>query len=256
MTLNLASSPGIFAKMATENSIQETKQTKDSSMRTTLATFLNLPSSEIKLDSFSKYQEYYERTWTSLRSGDPPEADSMDPINEHHIQVIVDMISREITLGRPCHRAALRTTLEKTPEFHLHSQDSIDRTIDLSLRLWLILNIRDDDFAPGTHSIQWNETQSLQTFIADQFPRPRLLKELSDKIFDFVLPDNFTMVKLKRYSGIKVDWTFDLSQHLELDSDHRILKIFPLKHYLKELKKRFEVKIKLLARKDYSSLGS
>jgi hypothetical protein len=121
-----------------------------------------------------------------------------------------------------------------------HTEDSINRTIDLSLRLWLVINVRDDDFTPGIRSIQWDDSPSLQAFIASQFPKPRLFKELSEKMFDFVLPDNFTIVKLKRYSGIKIDWTYDLSEHLDFDKDHRILKVFPLKSYMYGLRKRSE----------------
>lgn len=65
-----------------------------------------------------------------------------------------------------------------------------------------------------------------------------MLRNLTERMFDFVLPDNFTMVKLKRYSDIKVDWTDDLSEHLSLDRDDRILKVFLLKHYVNELRKR------------------
>lgn len=100
------------------------------------------------------------------------------------------------------------------------------------------MNIRDKEYAPGAHSIQWNDGLLLQTFIAQQFPKPSILRDLNERMFDFVLPDNFTMVKLKRYSDIKVDWTDDLSEHLNLDRDDRILKVFPLKHYVNELRKR------------------
>jgi hypothetical protein len=132
----------------------------------------------------------------------------------------------------------LREALAKDSHFERHSEESLNRTIDLALRLWLVLNIRDDEYAPGAHSIQWEDGTSLQSFISQQFPKPRMLRDLSERMFDFVLPDNFTIVKLKRYSGIKVHWTYDLSEHLDLDKDHRILKVFPLKHYVNELSRK------------------
>jgi hypothetical protein len=215
-------------------------KTKTSTLRAALATFLNIPEEKTNPEGFSKFQDYYDRTWAALKLGDPPESHMLDAVQDEHIQRIVDLISKEITFGRPCQRKLLRETLERDSQFEHHAEDSINRTIDLSLRLWLVLNIRDDDFAPGVHSIQWDDSKSLQAFIASQFPKPRLFKEFSEKMFDFVLPDNFTIVKLKRYSGIKIDWTYDLSEHLDLDKDHRILKVFPLKAYMYGLRKRSE----------------
>jgi hypothetical protein len=164
----------------------------------------------------------------------------MDPVGDEHIRTIVDLISREVLHGKPCQREVLRDTLAKQQQFKHHSMESLDHTIHLALRIWLVLNMRDEDYAPGVHSTQWDDSKSLQTFVADQFPKPRLFKDLSEKMFDFVLPDVFTMVKLKRYSGIKVDWTYDLSEHLDFNKDHRILKVFPLKYYVNGLKKRYE----------------
>lgn len=159
------------------------------------------------------------------------------PVTEEHVRIIVKTISAA-ELAFPCHRTILRKALGKNSYFEHHSEESLNRTIDLALRLWLVLNIRDNEYAPGAHSIQWNDDVSLQTFIVQQFPNPRMIRDLSERMFDFVLPDNFTMVKLKRYSGIKVHWTYDLSEHLDLDKDHRILKVFPLKYYVNELKRR------------------
>jgi hypothetical protein len=234
-------------KMKLPDSFQEAKQTGEAKpesastkIGTSLALFLQLPQSETNLEAFSKYWAYYDRTWAALKQGDPPESEIMDIIQDEHIQRIVNLISKEIISGRPCQRETLRETLERDLQFDHHSEDSINRTIDLSLRLWLVMNVRDDDFAPGVHSIQWDDSKSLQLFIASQFPKPRLFKELIEKMFDFVLPDNFTIVKLKRYSGIKIDWTYDLSEHLDLDKDHRILKVFPLKAYMYGLRKRSE----------------
>ena len=208
-----------------------------SSLGPTLSTFLNVPENGITLERFAAYQSYHDRTWESLRHGFPPEAESMETVTDEHIHIIVKTISNT-ALKSLCQRADLREALAKDSHFEHHSEESLNRTIDLALRLWLVLNIRDDEYAPGAHSIQWEDGITLQTFIAQQFPKPRMLRDLSERMFDFLLPDNFTMVKLKRYSGIKVHWTYDLSEHLDLDKDHRILKVFPLKYYVNELRRR------------------
>lgn len=215
-------------------------KTEFPAMLATLSTFLQLSEPEIELENFKTYRSFYDRAWKALREGSPPEAEALGPVSDEHVCIIVDLISREALYGRPCQREALRDTLAKKQHFEHHSEENLNHTIDLALRIWIILNVRDEDYAPGIHSIQWGDRKPLQTFVAEQFTKPRLLKDLSEKMFDFVLPDVFTMVKLKRYSGIKVDWTYDLSEHLDLDRDYRILKVFPLKYYVNGLRKRFE----------------
>ncbi len=167
----------------------------------------------------------------------PPEAESMEAVTDEHVRIIVKTISAADS-AFPFQRTILREALGRNSYFEHHSEESLNRTIDLALRLWLVLNIRDDEYALGAHSIQWNDDVSLQSFIVQQFPKPRMVWDLSERMFDFVLPDNFIMVKLKRYSGIKAHWTYDLSEHLDLDKDHRILKVFSLKYYVNELKRR------------------
>jgi hypothetical protein len=235
-TLSIASLTASTSLISMSKNIVEGLK-PSSSLKPTLATFLNTSEYEITVERFAAYQSYYNQTWESLGHGFPPEAESMAPVSDEHIRIIVALISSTI-LKAPCERETLREAFTKDPHFENHSEESLNRTIDLALRLWLVLNIRDDEYAPGAHSIQWDDGISLQTFIAQQFPKPRMLRDLSERMFDFVLPDNFTMVKLKRYSGIKVDWTYDLSEHLDLDKDHRILKIFPLKFYVNELRRR------------------
>lgn len=230
-------------RMSSHHSIEESKQhgkpevSRGTALGPTLSTFLNISEEAVVLGRFAAYQSYHDKTWESLRHGFPPEADSMDAVTDEHVRIIVKTIS-DTALVFSCQRPILREALGKNSHFEHHSEDSLNRTIDLALRLWLVLNIRDDEYAPGAHSIQWDDDVSLQTFIGQQFPKPRIIRDLSEKMFDFVLPDNFTMVKLKRYSGIKVYWTYDLSEHLDLDKDHRILKVFPLKYYVNELKRR------------------
>lgn len=216
----------------------------NSSLMSMLATFLNISENEITLEKFAAYRIYHNQTWESLKQGFPPEAESMAQVSDTHVRIIVSLISSMI-LKAPCQRETLREALSKNSHFEDHSEESLNRTIDLALRLWLVLNIRDDEYAPGAHSMQWDDGISLQSFIAQQFPKPRMLRDLGQKMFDFILPDNFTMVKLKRFSGIKVHWTYNLSEHLDLDKDHRILKVFPLKYYVNGLRRRCVETVKM-----------
>lgn len=214
-----------------------TPEAQENEVQATLSVFLGKQEIRTETQGLKAYEIYYQRTWKALRNGSPSEADTMGPVSGDHIQKVITSIQQTIADGSQCKRPQLKTALAKDTLFELHSPDSLDRCIDLALRLWLVLNIRDEDYCPGTHSIQWDDQKTLQQFVEEQFPAPRFFQELGEKMFDFALPDSFTTVKLKRYSGIKVEWTYDLSEHLYLDKDHRMLKIFPLKYYLNALRR-------------------
>jgi hypothetical protein len=212
-----------------------------SMMRGILATFLNISESEVELKSFESYKSYYEKTWVALGEGEPPELDLMDTVDDDHVRAIVEEVVKITKGGSRCLRAALRDSLLKDPRFNQCPKDkpqSLNRMIDLALRLWLVLYIR-DGFAHAAKSIKWDDTISLQELVARQFRKPRLLSPLAEKMFDIALPDNFNALNLRRYSAIKVKLTSSLNEHLELDRERSKLKIFPLKYYLYGLRRRF-----------------
>lgn len=214
-------------------------------IRSVLATFLNVPEKEVESKSFESYRKYYDKTWVALNEGEPPESESIGPVSDGHVQAIVNEITNITIDGSPCLRPALRDALLKNPLFHPSLEaksESLNRMIDLALRLWLVLYIR-DGFAHAAKSIKWNDATSIQELIARQFRKPRLLSALSEKMFDITLPDHFNALNLRRFSGIKVKLTSSLNEHLELDRERSKLKIFPLKCYLYGLRKRSEVSV-------------
>ncbi|KAH8646070.1 hypothetical protein BGZ60DRAFT_438333 [Tricladium varicosporioides] len=206
-------------------------------MRIILAGFLGIHEQEVSVEKYASYQAYYDQVWSALKLGHPSEADTMDNVDDEHIQIVVRLISEECCNTRSCWRGPLRENVRRKSLFDGHSDDSINRTIDLTLRLWLVLHIRDDEYVWGANSIQWDDDRTLQIFIASQFPESRPMKDLGERYFDLLLPENFTVVKLKRWSGIKFEWTYNFSEHLNFDKDHRVVKIFPLKSYMHGLRK-------------------
>ena len=217
-----------------------TTQSAPANMRSVLATFLDVPEEDIDLKSFESYRQYHDKTWAALTAGEPPESDSMGPVSNEHVRAIVGEIVSIAVDGLSCYRPALRRALLKNSLFNPSPEgkpESLNRMIDLALRLWLVLYIR-DGFAHAAKSISWDDTTSLQELIGGQFRKPRLLSELREKMFDIALPDHFNALNLRRYSGIKVKLTSSLNEHLELDRERSKLKIFPLKYYLYGLRKR------------------
>jgi hypothetical protein len=174
-------------------------------IRSVLATFLNVPEKEVELKSYESYRKYYDMTWVALNEGEPPESESIGPVSDGHVQAIVNEIANITIGGSPCLRPALRDALLKNPLFNPSLEaksEGLNRMIDLALRLWLVLYIR-DGFANAAKSIKWNDTTSIQELIARQFRKPRLLSALSEKMFDIVLLDHFNALNLRRFSGIR-----------------------------------------------------
>jgi len=203
-----------------------------------LSTFLQLPKEEIRAEKFKQFLSCYDDTWIKSKKGD--EGELLKAVSLEHVQIIVQIISRQLLDAPACQRGSIRADLSRDPQFQYNSKDGLNAAIDLALRLWLTLNFRNEQIATATPSIQWDDQMSLQDVVVGQFPTPRLDKELGERMFDFVLPDNFTVVKLVRYGGIKIDWTTSLNEHLDWDRKNRTLKIFPLKSYMQGLRKRLE----------------
>ena len=214
--------------------VSEATPTKDEELREVLSIFLKVPEKELEVDTFASFQDFYEKTWASLSKGRPSEAEKMGDVNYKHVCAVVKSISDKFPSTLTCLRPLLRGMLAGDPLFNHHSEDSINRTIDLALRLWIPLHIRDQNHAPGARTIQWDDRQSLGTFIQAQFTGPRTSNEISERV------DAMTMVKLRRFSGIGIEWTNDLSEHLNLTLHlgRRAVKVFPMKHYLNSLKRR------------------
>ncbi len=204
-----------------------------------LAVFLQKPEVDIQIKRYYPYLQYYHERCLALKYSASAEADYMINITHEHILAVVNSAVSQMQEKKPCYRNHLRRLLLEKREFRHYSEQCIEQTINLALRLWLLLNVRDVLFAPGTRAIQWNDDLPLQEFVAAQFPGPSLLIHCVGSNQDTSLPSSFTVANMRRFSGIRIEWTHSLCDHLLFDKDHRTLQIFPLKLYLQGLKIRY-----------------
>lgn len=101
----------------------------------------------------------------------------------------------------------------------------IDRSIDLTVRLWLMVNVRDPElpiYDPQKSSVQWPDSDSLLEFMRKQFPATDT--ELSLK--EARLHTSFTAAYLVDVCGLQLDWTDNLQDHLFLDRRSKTLRVF------------------------------
>jgi len=138
-----------------------------------------------------------------------------------------------------------------------------DRSINLVLRLWLMLNVQhaSANTQPNHHyyhyqlstsllspqknpPIEWEDEHSLTEFVRKQFPvssttvNTKLggLRELEreqehDRRRRLISPA-FTVAAMVRLCGLNLEWTDSLESHLRLDRLSKTLWVFPFKDFL------------------------
>ena len=108
---------------------------------------------------------------------------------------------------------------------------SINQSIEFVARLWLMLNVRTAPrtLTPGTPFIRWPDDCSLSELIAQQFPGAmETFGDLagSEKM-DLRLEVTLTAPNLIKWSGVRLEWTACLADHLRHDREHRVVRVFP-----------------------------
>lgn len=112
-------------------------------------------------------------------------------------------------------------------EFLNVDRKALRRSIELALRLWLTLNVRSTTIIvgpldPRTTRVEWDQDISITQLIASQFARSKLSPDIGRDRLD----QSFTAAHLVYSSGIKIRWSSNLADHLQLDNRSRILSVY------------------------------
>ena len=110
-------------------------------------------------------------------------------------------------------------------------KESLNRCIDLALRVVLMLNVRKPCFALQTLQtpvLQWDDTTTLLNFINRQFSdSPQTISSRDSRINPL-----FTVPNMISICGLQIEWTQSLQDHLRLDRRAKTLRIFSYKNCL------------------------
>ena len=120
--------------------------------------------------------------------------------------------------------------LELKQEFPYCSDAQILRSMEIAVRLWLMLNVRSEDFPVGPSlsyisETAWPERTSLKTLIEDTFFPDSLLPNSHSSRID----PTFTVRNLRKLCRVKIQWTGNLRDHLSYDHLTATLYLFPHK---------------------------
>lgn len=187
---------------------------------------------------YTKYFKRYEKICASLYDFDSVSPNNLVANTHKHIFQIVDAIYEILKGTMPCNRPEVRKLLQTEKYFGTQPVEKLNHSINLALRLWLMINVQEPNFARGIFAA-WDDDTTLRNLIERQFPGPRGAIKLTggtqigtDKERSTVFESNFTAANLQRIAGIKIEWTYNLLEHLRFNKRKRQLWIFPLKQYL------------------------
>jgi len=186
---------------------------------------------EVKVEKFRSYFEYYIEELELLRSGISEETwqiNSLGAQTYEDVFYIVEILRKNGNLRRPELRLLLK------PRFQTSDHLGLDRSINLAVRLWLMINMQELHFEGIRHQascVQWDDETPLREFFRNLFPQSRWqITARSSR-----LGPHFTAAFMHRIRGLKIEWTTSLYDHLRLDRQRKALKIFPYKCQLQAM---------------------
>lgn len=147
---------------------------------------------------------------------------------EDEISSVLEIVRQSVNLTRPEIRQRLSTRFPRA------TVTGLNHSINLALRLWLMLNFQARDYETLRHQascIEWDDQTYLRECVEKLFPKARWGVTSSTS-----RPGpHFTVAFLERVCGINIEWTTSICDHLRLDRHKGSLRIFPFKCHLERL---------------------
>ena len=183
----------------------------------------------VELKSFT---QYCEGELTLLKSGLARETWQSQKLcvqTSEELEIVVNAVRDGQNLTRPELRAKL------AQHFPTASAPGLNRSVDLALRFWLVINFREVEDQTLRHEsvcVVWDDDTTLKTFVNELFPTSKLYTSNSS---NHRFGRHFTADFLTRVCGLKIEWTTSLCDHLQFDRYKNVVRIFPYKSYLHHL---------------------
>ncbi|KAK5327538.1 hypothetical protein LTR93_002922 [Exophiala xenobiotica] len=152
---------------------------------------------------------------------------------EHHgdILKVARLLQGDLTITKANLRAKLKREL---PKAAANPDDRfLNRTIDITVRLWMMLNTREESFQTCGRGkkrpcLLWPDQEPFNNFVHGLFPTSD--QELTPSAAR--LKPQFTVANMFYICSLKVKWTESLEDHLRLDRDSRTLWVFSDEEFL------------------------
>lgn len=95
-------------------------------------------------------------------------------------------------------------------------RDRLTNSIELAARLWLMVNLRNprsEDFRTLQAALVWPDTSSIDDVLRQYILRPSVPSTSHPKTFT----EDFNAFELTRIGGFRIEWTDNISSHLEIE---------------------------------------
>jgi hypothetical protein len=177
------------------------------------------------LTAFAAYFRYYDSEIDMLQFGSSPfSRQSADLAAKTHGDIL--FIARTLQQSEAKTRPAVRHSIQT--RFQDATDIALNRSIDLTIRLWLSVNVRENAFralSPRTPVLEWNDASTLQDFLLGLFPKAQWhLQAREGRLHPY-----FTVANMIKICGLRLEWTDSLEDHLRLDRRNKILRVFRYK---------------------------
>lgn len=179
----------------------------------------------LEYTKYATYFDHYQHMCRTLYLGIGKQADKLAVRTHEEVLLIVDHLWTYGQSDSDKTRALLRGILRER-YFAGESDDRINGSIALALRLWLTMNIREESPTSPYNILCWDDVSPLPSFTKAQFNGPESKPDAR------TILSGITAVDLDRFSGISIDWTCELEKHLSYDRDRKILKVYRLEHVI------------------------
>jgi hypothetical protein len=180
---------------------------------------------------FRSYFDHLDLEVNALCSGHNPrkhQAANLAIVSHEDVITVVE----ELCKSSQENRKTIRTNLHQG--FSGKRDVGINRAIDIAIRWWLMINVREADFEdlyPRRPFTEWEDATTLADFVKGIFPGAKWsLTARESRLNPF-----FTAANMVTICGLVIKWTPYLDDHLRLDrqsGEHPVLWVFSFKSCL------------------------
>lgn len=184
--------------------------------------------------------------WDTVNDGAAHEAfydyfiNEVDQIRHHREKLATEKLQETISIVQLAKRSHDKPLSDLVQElqvgqvFDNANDRAIQRSLELSIRLWLTINIHSSTLEVGPNvllelPITWERAMSLNDLIGSRWGQTSIRQKVKSRA---QVEDMFTAAYLVNVCGISLQWTNYLSDHLAIDSRRKVLTVYKHKVYL------------------------
>jgi hypothetical protein len=171
------------------------------------------PSTQIK--NFEIYFKFYHTVCSS-------QVATENAVKTHkHLIDLVSFLKQARSMTKSQIRLILAGAPYQSLNFQLISDAAlVNRSLDLAIRLWLMVSVGSGSFVPGQTVISWADDQTYDDLLRSQDVFPKVLGPHIGKTH---LSPSLTAYNVVRYGGVSIKWTYNLVDHLILNQHGQLL---------------------------------